>query len=153
MAAKRRPMSEINVVPYIDVMLVLLVIFMATAPLMTQGVKVDLPNIDSKPLPDTDDEPLVVSIDKNGRLFVNTGIPDAEAAGAGGARGTRATIFSLADQARKILGARPDIGVYVRADEGIAYGKVIEVMTVLQRAGAASVGLITDPVEDIRAGG
>lgn len=136
-------MSEINVVPYIDVMLVLLVIFMATAPLLSQGVEVDLPNTDSEPLPKGEEDPLVVSIDGEGRLFVNTGMPRP------GEDGTRVTIFSLADQAGKILGARPDISVYVRADKAIPYGEVIAVMTVLQRAGAARVGLITDPVEQL----
>ena len=132
--------------PYIDVMLVLLVIFMATAPLFTQGVEVDLPNTDSRPLSNEDDDPLVVSVDGEGRIFVNTGLPRP------GEQGTRATIFSLADQAEKIIAARPEIPVFVRADESIAYGEVIKVMTVLQRAGAQSVGLITDPVENLEAG-
>ena len=143
MAARRRPMSEINVVPYIDVMLVLLVIFMATAPLMMQGVEVNLPNTDSKPLSNEQDAPLVVTVDEEGRIFVNTGMPGT------GEKGTRATIFSLGDQAAKIIGARPDIAVYVRADKAIAYGDVIDVMTVLQRAGADSVGLVTEPVEEL----
>ena len=143
MATRRRSISEINVVPYIDVMLVLLVIFMATAPLLTQGVEVDLPNTDSKPLSNDEENPLVISVDGNGHIFVNTGVPRP------GEQGTRATIFSLADQAEKILGARPDIPVYVRADKAIPYGDVIEVMSVLQRAGAQSVGLMTDPVEDL----
>ena len=143
MATRRRPMSEINVVPYIDVMLVLLVIFMATAPLMMQGVEIDLPNTDSKPLSNEQDDPLVITVDGEGRIFVNTGMPRA------GEEGTRATIYSLADQAGKIIDARPDIAVYVRADKAIAYGEAIEVMTVLQRAGAESVGLVTEPVEDL----
>ena len=147
MATRRRSISEINVVPYIDVMLVLLVIFMATAPLLTQGVEVDLPNTDSKPLSNEQDDPLVVSVDGDGKIFVNTGMPRP------GEQGTRATIFSLADQAEKIIGVRPDIAVYVRADENIAYGEVISVMTVLQRAGAQNVGLLTDPVETIGAAG
>ena len=142
MATRRRSISEINVVPYIDVMLVLLVIFMATAPLLSQGVEVDLPNTDSKPLPNDEDNPLIVSVDGDGRLFVNTGRD---------AQGTRVTIFSLADQAEKIIASRPEIPVYIRADEAIPYGDVIAVMTVLQRAGAASVGLITDPVADLDA--
>ena len=143
MATRRRPMSEINVVPYIDVMLVLLVIFMATAPLMMQGVEIDLPNTDSKPLSNEQDDPLVITVDDEGRIFVNTGMPRA------GEEGTRATIYSLADQAARIIDARPEIAVYVRADKGIAYGEVIEVMTVLQRAGATSVGLVTEPVEEL----
>ena len=136
-------MSEINVVPYIDVMLVLLVIFMATAPLMMQGVEIDLPNTDSKPLSNEQDDPLVITVDGEGRIFVHTGMPRA------GEEGARATIYSLADQAGRIIDARPDIAVYVRADKAIAYGEVIEVMTVLQRAGAESVGLVTEPVENL----
>ena len=147
MAVRRRPMSEINVVPYIDVMLVLLVIFMATAPLLAQGVKVDLPNVDSKPLP-TEEDPLVISVDAKGRIFINTGMPRS---GPGGDFGTRTTIFSLEDQVRKIVRARPDIPVYVRGDQGVAYGQVIRVMSVLQRAGKSNVGLMTDPIEDLRA--
>ena len=143
MATRRKPMSEINVVPYIDVMLVLLVIFMATAPLMMQGVEIDLPNTDSKPLSNEQEDPLVITVDGEGRIFVNTGMPGS------GEEGTRATIYSLADQAGKIIDARPDIAVYVRADKAIAYGEVIEVMTVLQRAGAESVGLVTEPVEEL----
>lgn len=142
MAARRKPMSEINVVPYIDVMLVLLVIFMVTAPLTTQGVDVDLPSADSAPLSNEED-PLVVTVNANGEIFVNTGMPRP------GAEGTRATIFSLLDQAEKILEVRPDLPVYVRGDQGVPYGEVVRVMSVLQRAGAVSIGLITDPVESL----
>ena len=146
MATRRKPMSEINVVPYIDVMLVLLVIFMVTAPLTTQGVEVDLPSADSEPL-SNEEEPLVVTINADGEIFVNTGMPRP------GAEGTRATIYSLRDQAERILGVRPELPVYVRGDNVVAYGEVIRVMSVLQRAGAASVGLITDPVESLESGG
>ena len=139
-------MSEINVVPYIDVMLVLLVIFMVTAPLTTQGVEVDLPSADSAPLSNEED-PLVVTVNANGEIFVNTGMPRP------GAEGTRATIFSLLDQAEKILEVRPDLPVYVRGDQGVPYGEVVRVMSVLQRAGAVSIGLITDPVESLEPGG
>ena len=149
MTVRRRPMSEINVVPYIDVMLVLLVIFMATAPLLTQGVDVDLPNVDSKPLPTEEDDPLVISVDAESRIFINTGMPRE---GPGVDPGTRVTIFSLEDQVAKIVRARPDIPVYVRGDQGVAYGQVMRVMSVLQRAGKANVGLMTDPVEDLTAG-
>ncbi len=136
---RRKPMSEINVVPYIDVMLVLLVIFMATAPLLNQGVEVDLPEAPSEPLSNEQDDPLVVSVKDDGAIFVNIGMRRADD------QGSRVTIFSLEDQAAKVIGARPDIAVYVRADASLAYGEVVKVMTVLQRAGAASVGLITDP--------
>lgn len=139
MNLRRKPMSEINVVPYIDVMLVLLVIFMATAPLLTQGVLVDLPEAPSQPIEDAQDDPLVVSIRADGAIFVNLGIQNAEDEGA------RVTIYSLEDQAAKILRARPDAPVYLKGDQGLNYGKVVSVMTVLQRCGASSVGLITDP--------
>ena len=139
MAARRKPMSEINVVPYIDVMLVLLVIFMATAPLLTQGVVVDLPEAPSEPIEDTQDDPLVVSMRADGAIFMNLGMQDADD------EGTRVTVFSLEDQAGKILRARSDVPVYIKADHALDYGEVVGVMTVLQKAGAKSVGLITDP--------
>ncbi|MFP6816036.1 MAG: protein TolR [Pseudomonadales bacterium] len=141
MAKRRKPMSEINVVPYIDVTLVLLVIFMATAPLLTQGVIVDLPKAPSEPIGEQADDPLVVSIREDGAMFVNLGIQNAED------EGTRVTIYSLEDQAGKILRARPQVPVYVKADHKLDYGVVVGVMTVLQRAGAESVGLITEPPE------
>ncbi len=139
MARKRKPMSDINVVPYIDVMLVLLVIFMATAPLLTQGVIVELPKAPSEPVSEQQDDPLVISVRADGAIFVNLGIQNADD------EGTRVTIYSLEDQASKILRARPDVPVYVKADHALDYGMVVGVMTVLQKAGAESVGLITDP--------
>ena len=144
--SSRKPISEINVVPYIDVMLVLLVIFMATAPLLTQGVQVDLPNAPSEPIDDDEEDPLVISIRADGAIFVNLGIQNADG------EGTRVTIYSLADQAERILRARPDVPVYIKADKTLDYGQVITVMTVLQKAGAESVGLITDPPELIEGG-
>ncbi len=139
MSARRKPISEINVVPYIDVMLVLLVIFMATAPLLTQGVLVDLPKAPSEPITDTEDDPLVVSVREDGAIFLNLGIQNADD------EGTRVTLYSLEDQAAKILRARPEVPVYIKADHKLDYGEVVRVMTVLQKAGAESVGLITDP--------
>ncbi len=139
MSARRKPISEINVVPYIDVMLVLLVIFMATAPLLTQGVLVDLPKAPSEPITDTEDDPLVVSVREDGAIFLNLGIQNADD------EGTRVTLYSLEDQAAKILRARPEVPVYIKADHKLDYGAVVRVMTVLQKAGAESVGLITDP--------
>jgi biopolymer transport protein TolR len=136
---RRKPMSEINVVPYIDVMLVLLVIFMVTAPILTQGVVVDLPKAPSQPIAENKEDPLVVTMRGDGALFLNLGIRKAQD------QGTRVTIFSLGEQAKKIIGARPDVPVYVRADTKLAYGEVIKVMTALQTAGAKSVGLITEP--------
>ena len=133
MAHRRKPISEINVVPYIDVMLVLLVIFMATAPLLTQGVVVDLPQAPSEPIDDSQDDPLVVSMRSDGAIFMNLGMQDADD------EGSRVTVFSLEEQAGKILRARADVPVYIKADHSLDYGKV------LQKAGAKSVGLITDP--------
>ncbi len=127
--------------PYIDVMLVLLVIFMATAPLLTQGVIVDLPKAPSEPITERQDDPLVVSIREDGAMFVNLGIQNADD------ESTRVTIYSLEDQAGKILRARPEVPVFVKADHKLDYGAVVRVMTVLQRVGAESVGLITDPPE------
>jgi len=132
-------MSEINVVPYIDVMLVLLVIFMVTAPILTQGVVVDLPQAPSEPVPENQNDPLVISMRADGALFLNLGIRRSDD------EGTRVTLLALEEQAGKILRERKDAPVFVRADQGLNYGKVVEVMTALQRAGAESVGLITEP--------
>jgi len=139
MAQRRKPMSEINVVPYIDVMLVLLVIFMATAPLLKQGVVVDLPQAPPEAIDDTEDDPLVVSMRADGAIFMNLGMQDADD------EGTRVTVFPLEEQAGKILRARTEVPVYIKADHKLDYGEVVAVMTVLQKAGAESVGLITDP--------
>jgi len=139
---RRRPMSEINVVPYIDVMLVLLVIFMATAPLLIQGVEIALPAADSAPLPGAQEEdPMIVSVQADGSVWVNFGAPDAE----GG--GTRVSLGALSEQAAQIVRTRPGLPVFIRADTALAYGKVIEVMSVLQNAGVRDVGLVTDPVD------
>jgi biopolymer transport protein TolR len=143
MARRRKPMSEINVVPYIDVMLVLLVIFMATAPLLTQGVVVDLPDAPSEPVEQDQEDPLVISVRQDGAIFVNLGIQNADD------EGTRVTIYSLEDQAGKLLRARTELPVYVKADHELDYGTVVRIMTVLQKAGAGSVGLITEPPETV----
>ena len=142
MSQRRKPMSEINVVPYIDVMLVLLVIFMATAPLLTQGVQVELPKAPSKAIDTQEPDPLVVSIRKDGALFLNIGLASRTK---NEEDGTRVKIFSLGEQAGKVLRARSDVPVYVKADASLPYGDVVRVMTVLQQAGASGVGLITDP--------
>ena len=131
---RRRPMSEINVVPYIDVMLVLLVIFMITAPLLTQGVKVDLPRADAEPLDVETQEPLVVTIDAAGSYYVNYG------------ENQNAPVEPriLAARVGALLRHRPGLAVVVRGDENVPYGDVVTLMTVLQRAGAPSVGLMTE---------
>ena len=140
--SSRKPMSEIYVVPYIDVMLVLLVIFMATAPLLTQGVQVDLPQAPSKAIDTEEPDPLVVSMRKDGALFLNIGLASRTKIEEDG---TRVTIFSLSEQAGKVLRARANVPVYIKADASLPYGDVVNVMTVLQQAGASGVGLITDP--------
>ena len=134
-ATRRKLMSEINVVPYIDVMLVLLVIFMVTAPLMTQGIKVDLPEAMSGPLEVDDDEPmLVVSVKANGSYYMNVG-EEEEAV----------LLKEVQTGAAKIILARPDIKVLVEGDKNLPYGVIVDLMNTLQVAGASSVGLITEP--------
>jgi len=132
---RRRPMSEINVVPYIDVMLVLLVIFMVTAPMITQGVKVNLPNAQSASLDINDDEQaLVVSIKADGTYYMNVG-KEAEPV----------ALEKIAERTQQIIQANPKIKVLVEGDEAIQYKVVIQLMSILQAAGAQSVGLITEP--------
>ena len=128
-------MAEINVVPYIDVMLVLLVIFMITAPLLTQGVQVDLPQASSEPIDRQQQEPLVISVDAEGNHYINVGDnPDQPVDAA-----------TLTARTAAVLRRRPDTPVMVKGDENVDYGRVVEAMALLQRAGAPSVGLITRP--------
>lgn len=134
----RRPMSDINVVPFIDVMLVLLVIFMITAPLLTQGVKVDLPKTEAKALSEMEKEPLIVTVDSSGNFYLNLSDKPHQPI-------TARTLSHLAAEqlAKQQTGEqRP---VLVRGDAGVNYGKVMEAMVLLQQAGAKSVGLITQP--------
>ncbi|RMG31382.1 MAG: protein TolR [Gammaproteobacteria bacterium] len=134
---KRRIMAEMNVVPYIDVMLVLLVIFMITAPLLTQGVKVELPQAAARPLPPDDVEPLEVTVDAQGRLYMNIGEkPEAPVDEA-----------TLVNRTAAILRRRPKTPVLVRGDRRVPYGAVVRAMVLLQKAGAPHVGLITEPPE------
>ncbi len=137
---RRRPMSEINVVPYIDVMLVLLVIFIITAPLLTQGVKVDLPQADAEPLDVESQEPLVVTIDATGSYYVNYGE----------GQGSPVEPRVLAARVAALLRHRPGLSVVVRGDENVPYGDVVLLMTILQSAGAPSVGLITEAPREAR---
>lgn len=126
----KKLMSEINVVPYIDVMLVLLVIFMITAPLLSQGVKVDLPKAVAKPVESQDQETLVVTVDREGRYFLDD---------------RRISTEELRRKVAAILRLRPQTPVLVRGDRSANYGDVVKVMTLLQSAGAPSVGLLTEP--------
>ena len=141
--AKRRPMSEINVVPYIDVMLVLLVIFMITAPLLNLGVEVELPAADAEPLESRQgEEPLVVTVLKNGDLYLNAG---------GDLDGTSSGLVdpdSLVKTVGAIVRRNPDVQVLVGGDQSVGYGKVYEAMVLLQKAGVTRVGLMSDPLDD-----
>ena len=135
---KRKLMGEINVVPYIDVMLVLLVIFMVTAPLLTQGVKVELPKAGAEPIPDVPDHtPLIVSVDVEGNLYINTG-DDEDSPKSGKV---------IAAHVGAVLRNRPDTPVLVKADRAVPYGNVVGAMVVLQQAGADSIGFVTDPLD------
>jgi biopolymer transport protein TolR len=138
---KRKLIGEINVVPYIDVMLVLLIIFMATAPLLTQGVKVELPKADSEPLParnQRDQQPLILSIDSDARMFLNLAAnPSAPLDDA-----------ALLAGVRQALAAAPERDVLVKADTRVAYGRVIGAMVLLQQAGASKIGFLTDPLPE-----
>ncbi len=133
---RKRLMAEINVVPYIDVMLVLLVIFMITAPLLTQGVQVDLPKAAANPVNTADRETLVVSVDRKGNYFLDDREIDATA---------------LQAKVAAILRLRPQTPVLIRGDLNVAYNEVVKVMVLLQAAGAPSVGLLTQTPEAKRA--
>ncbi|VAW77523.1 Tol biopolymer transport system, TolR protein [hydrothermal vent metagenome] len=133
---RKRPMSEINVVPYIDVMLVLLVIFMITAPLLNQGVDVELPQANAEPMDGEQKDPLVLTVDAEGRYFLNIGDnPEKEI-----------DAETLVTRAGTVLRRRPGVAVMVRGDNGVDYGRVVEAMTLLQQAGASRVGLVTEPI-------
>jgi biopolymer transport protein TolR len=140
--ARRRPMSEINVVPYIDVMLVLLVIFMITAPLLNLGVEVELPKADAEPMDTQEsDEPLVVTVLQNGDLYLNAG---------GDLDGTSSGLIdpeTLVKVVTAIVRRNPEIQVLVGGDERASYGQVYGAMVLLQKAGVTRVGLMSDPAE------
>lgn len=135
---KRRLMGDINVVPYIDVMLVLLVIFMVTAPLLTQGIEVELPKANAEPIESVPDhDPLVLSVDAEGNLYLNAGDnEDQPQAGQ-----------EIARRVGIILGEKPETPVFVKADRAVPYGNVVGAMVVLQQAGASNIGFVTDPLD------
>ena len=130
---KRRLMGEINVVPYIDVMLVLLIIFMVTAPMLMQGVKVDLPEASADPVENQDSEPLIVSVDASGQLFLNLGQDEQVL-----------SLPTIRDRVAAVIRRSPDKPVLVWGDRAVPYGEVVTVMVALQEAGAPSVGLVTE---------
>jgi biopolymer transport protein TolR len=134
-ARSRKLMSEINVVPYIDVMLVLLIIFMVTAPMLSQGIKVDLPQASAEAIEPDDLEPLLLSIDRTGSWYLNLGDPKRAL--------TAGQLLTLASAAMR---REPTRAVLVKADKAVAYGRVVEGMVLLQQAGAKKVGFVTEPV-------
>jgi biopolymer transport protein TolR len=139
---KRRLMSEINVVPYIDVMLVLLVIFMVTAPLLTQGIEVELPKANAEPIESVPDhEPLVLSVDADGNFYINAGDDEDQPSSGKKISTIVSTIVSV------ILGEKPETPVFVKADRAVSYGHVVGAMVVLQQAGASNIGFVTDPLD------
>ena len=133
-ASRKAPMSEINVVPYIDVMLVLLVIFMITAPLLKTGVKIDLPDAAAKPLDADQKDPIILTVNQEGLLFLNIGDDPDQSLSA------EAVMIKVS----AILKNRPGAPVLVAGDTGVDYGAVIRGMTILQTAGVKQVGLMTE---------
>ncbi|SFM50241.1 Cell division and transport-associated protein TolR [Ectothiorhodospira mobilis] len=142
---KRRGMSEINVVPFIDVMLVLLIIFMVTAPLLHQGVEVDLPRAQAQPLDEAlqAEEPIVVTVSRDGAVTLNQG-PAAD---------TPLPPGALQEAVQALLAGDPETPVFVRGDRFVRYGEVVDAMVTLQAAGAPRVGLITDPPDEAEGSG
>lgn len=127
---RRKQMSEINVVPYIDVMLVLLVIFMITTPLLSQGVKVELPEAETKLVDTQNVEALVVTVDRSGKFYLDDKPIEPD---------------KLQKKVRAILAQTPQTPILIRGDKQVAYGTVVSAMVLLQQSGAKSVGLITEP--------
>ncbi len=130
--SKREPMSEINVTPFVDVMLVLLIIFMVTAPLLTVGVQVDLPESSADSLPD-DQEPLTISINSKGEIYIQE---------------HQVTYQKMIPKLLAIAKNRTDTRIYVRGDKNINYGRVLEVMGTLSGAGFSKVALIYEPYKN-----
>ncbi|ANG62397.1 protein TolR [Marinobacterium aestuarii] len=131
---KRKLNAEINVVPYIDVMMVLLVIFMVTAPMLTQGVDVQLPKASADPVDSKDSEPLIVTVDAEGQYYINIGGADQSVVSA----------EDVGERVQKVLAANPDKMLLVKGDKRVEYDKVVGLMVLLQQAGAPSVGLVTE---------
>lgn len=135
---KRKLMGDINVVPYIDVMLVLLVIFMVTAPLLTQGIEVELPKAGAEPIPDVaDQEPFILSVDAEGNLYVSVGDDEDQPK----------TAKEIVANVGKVIRSNPDTPILVKADRSVPYGNVVGAMVLLQQGGAGTVGFVTDPLD------
>ena len=137
-SGKSKPMGEINVVPFIDVMLVLLVIFMITAPMLTQGVQVDLPQVTSEPIETQEDnDPIFISVDSDGGYFITLGEDS-----------TAVSLEQMSERVTAILQRRPGTPVMVRGDRNVPYGQIVLLMSTLQRSGVANVGLLSEPPQD-----
>jgi biopolymer transport protein TolR len=140
--ARRRPMAEINVVPYIDVMLVLLVIFMITAPLLNLGVEVELPKADAEPLENQqNEEPLVLTVLRNGDLYLNAG---GDVAGISSGMIDPETLVTTVSA---IVRRNPELEILVGGDKQVEYGAIYQAMVLLQKAGVQKVGLMSDPLD------
>ncbi|UXZ55562.1 protein TolR [Halomonas sp. 7T] len=137
-SGKSKPMGEINVVPFIDVMLVLLVIFMITTPLLTQGVDVDLPQVTSEPIETQEDsDPIIISVDREGNYFITLGEDTSVV-----------SLDQMSERIMAILQRRPGTPVMVRGDRNVPYGQIVLLMSTLQRSGVANVGLLSEPPQD-----
>ena len=143
---KKGPMADINVVPYIDVMLVLLVIFMITAPMLTQGVTVELPHALSESLKSSNREPVIVSVDRQGQYFLNiSNAPNIPLE-------PHALMVRVAAEIELSRQAKEPLHVLVKGDTGVPYGKVVHAMGILKEAGAEQVGLLTDAAQHTKRG-
>ncbi len=139
---RRKAMSEINVVPYIDVMLVLLIIFMVTAPMLNLGVEVELPKADAEPLEsEQNEEPMVLTVLENGDLYLNAG---GEAEVGGGLIDPESLVQTVSAVVRR----NPEVQVLVGGDQAVDYGKIYDAMVLLQKAGVQKVGLMSDPITE-----
>jgi len=139
---KRKPMADINVVPYIDVMLVLLVVFMVTAPLLNQGIEVELPEANNEPLPiDENQETLVISITENQEYYISIGATSENR--------QPVTLETIGQQVAQVVNANPRIQVMVEGDTNANWGTMIALITTLQNAGVASPNFITQPLQSL----
>lgn len=134
-AGRRKPMGEINVVPYIDVTLVLLIIFMITTPLLQTGVEVDLPDAEAKVVEPKNDPPVIVSVDSQGQFYIDVGDHQEQPV----------SETDVVTRVAAVLHNKPQTPVYIRGDQAVDYGKVVTAMAALKSAGVPSVGLMTRP--------
>lgn len=135
---RRAPMAEINVIPYIDVTLVLLIIFMVTAPMLQTGVDVDLPQAEAKMIDPKQELPLIISVDAQGAIFLD----------AGNQQDTPVVIQDLTRLVVDALDKKPGLAVLIRGDKAVDYGKVVSIMAALKNAGVPNVGLMTRSDEE-----